>query len=93
MQTIAAVVAHTVVSANSCAHHWRPDPRATLVTFARFQKIPTDVVRALDKKNYSFERLYDLDAHQLGELVRMPKMGKPLYKFIRQVHGSIFHPL
>uniref|UniRef100_A0A915CXY3 Helicase ATP-binding domain-containing protein n=1 Tax=Ditylenchus dipsaci TaxID=166011 RepID=A0A915CXY3_9BILA len=51
----------------------------------QFKKIPQDVVRSLDKKNYSFERLYDLDAHQLGELIRMPKMGKPLYKFIRQI--------
>lgn len=51
----------------------------------QFKKIPQEVVRSLDKKNYSFERLYDLDAHQLGELIRMPKMGKPLYKFMRQV--------
>ncbi|VDK53054.1 unnamed protein product, partial [Gongylonema pulchrum] len=42
------------------------------------------VVRSIDKKNLPFERLYDLDQHQLGELVKLPKMGKPLYKFIRQ---------
>lgn len=52
----------------------------------QFKKIPQEVVRSLDKKNYSFERLYDLDAHQLGELIRMPKMGKSLYKFMRQVY-------
>uniref|UniRef100_A0A183BS22 Helicase ATP-binding domain-containing protein n=1 Tax=Globodera pallida TaxID=36090 RepID=A0A183BS22_GLOPA len=51
----------------------------------QFKKLPLDVVRTLDKKNLSFDRLYDLDAHQLGELVRVPKIGKPLYKFIRQV--------
>uniref|UniRef100_A0A0K0DLR4 U5 small nuclear ribonucleoprotein 200 kDa helicase n=1 Tax=Angiostrongylus cantonensis TaxID=6313 RepID=A0A0K0DLR4_ANGCA len=51
----------------------------------QFKKIPTEIVRSIDKRNYSFERLYDLDQHQLGELIRMPKMGKPLYKFIRQV--------
>ncbi|KAK6060349.1 Sec63 domain protein [Cooperia oncophora] len=50
----------------------------------QFKKIPTEIVRSIDKRNYSFERLYDLDQHQLGELIRMPKMGKPLYKFIRQ---------
>uniref|UniRef100_A0A914R3I4 SEC63 domain-containing protein n=1 Tax=Parascaris equorum TaxID=6256 RepID=A0A914R3I4_PAREQ len=43
------------------------------------------VVRSIDKKNYAFERLYDLDQHQLGELVKMPKIGKALYKFIRQL--------
>ncbi|EJW85261.1 U5 small nuclear ribonucleoprotein helicase [Wuchereria bancrofti] len=51
----------------------------------QFKKLPSEVVRSIDKKNLSFERLYDLDQHQLGELVKMPKMGKPLYKFIRQL--------
>ena len=51
----------------------------------QFKKIPTEVVRSIDKKNYQFERLYDLDQHQLGDLIKMPKMGKPLHKFIRQV--------
>ncbi|GMT33326.1 hypothetical protein PFISCL1PPCAC_24623 [Pristionchus fissidentatus] len=51
----------------------------------QFKKIPTEVVRSIDKKNYSFDRLYDLDANQLGELIKLPKMGKPLYKFIRQI--------
>ncbi|PAV56692.1 hypothetical protein WR25_04976 isoform F [Diploscapter pachys] len=50
----------------------------------QFKKIPAEVVRSIDKKNISFDRLYDLDQHQLGDLIKMPKMGKPLYKFIRQ---------
>lgn len=50
----------------------------------QFKKIPSEVVRSIDKKSYSFDRLYDLDQHQLGDLIKMPKMGKPLYKFIRQ---------
>ncbi|CAJ0915055.1 unnamed protein product, partial [Mesorhabditis belari] len=51
----------------------------------QFKKIPSEVVRSIDKKNYSFDRLYDLDQVQLGELIKMPKMGRPLYKFIRQI--------
>lgn len=51
----------------------------------QFKKIPSEVVRSIDKKNYTFDRLYDLDQAQLGELIKMPKMGKPLYKFIRQI--------
>jgi hypothetical protein len=58
----------------------------------QFKKLPTDVVRTLDKKNLTFDRLYDLDAHQLGEMIRLPKMGKPLYKFIRQVFTVILLP-
>ena len=57
----------------------------SLTPLQQFRKLPDEVIKALNKKNYSFERLYDLDAHQLGELVRMPKMGKPLYKFVRQI--------
>ncbi|KAI6193789.1 hypothetical protein M3Y96_01056000 [Aphelenchoides besseyi] len=51
----------------------------------QFKKIPIDVVRSLDKKNIPFERLYDYNEYQLGELIRVPKMGKPLYKLIRQI--------
>uniref|UniRef100_A0A914ZDG7 U5 small nuclear ribonucleoprotein 200 kDa helicase n=1 Tax=Panagrolaimus superbus TaxID=310955 RepID=A0A914ZDG7_9BILA len=51
----------------------------------QFKKIPQEVVKVLDNKNLTFDRLYDLDSHQLGELIKMPKMGKPLHKFIRQV--------
>ncbi|TKR82799.1 hypothetical protein L596_016478 [Steinernema carpocapsae] len=49
----------------------------------QFDKIPTEVVHSIDKKNMPFDRLYDLDEQELGELIRLPKMGKPL-----QVHPS-----
>jgi pre-mRNA-splicing helicase BRR2 len=52
----------------------------------QFKKIPGEVIKSIEKKNFTFERLYDLDANQLGELIRMPKMGKPLHKYIRQVN-------
>jgi pre-mRNA-splicing helicase BRR2 len=55
----------------------------------QFKKIPQDVIKNIEKKNFAFERLYDLDQNQLGELIRMPKMGKPLHKYIRQVCFSM----
>ncbi|KAI6238035.1 hypothetical protein M3Y99_00730500 [Aphelenchoides fujianensis] len=51
----------------------------------QFKKLPTDAVRSLDKKNIPFDRLYDYNEYQLGELIRVPKLGRPLYKFIRQI--------
>uniref|UniRef100_A0A0N5BBZ1 U5 small nuclear ribonucleoprotein 200 kDa helicase n=1 Tax=Strongyloides papillosus TaxID=174720 RepID=A0A0N5BBZ1_STREA len=51
----------------------------------QFKRIPTEIIRNIDKRNYSFERLYDLDYYQLGELVKQPKIGKSLYKYIRMV--------
>lgn len=38
----------------------------------------------LEKKDLTFDRLFDLNPHQLGELIRVPKLGKPLYKAIHQ---------
>lgn len=51
----------------------------------QFKKIPEEVVKKIEKKNFPFERLYDLGPNELGELIRMPKMGKPLHKYIHQV--------
>ncbi|KAK6017884.1 hypothetical protein OSTOST_16585 [Ostertagia ostertagi] len=33
------------------------------------------------RRNDSFERLHGLDQHEFRELLRMPKMGNPLYNF------------
>uniref|UniRef100_A0A0N4ZWS8 U5 small nuclear ribonucleoprotein 200 kDa helicase n=1 Tax=Parastrongyloides trichosuri TaxID=131310 RepID=A0A0N4ZWS8_PARTI len=48
-------------------------------------KISPEVLRNLDRRNYSFDRLYDLDYFQLGELVRQPRAGKTLFNAIRMV--------
>jgi len=46
----------------------------------QFKKIPVDVVKKIEKKNFPFERLYDLGPSELGELLRMPKLGKSLHR-------------
>ncbi|XP_066277510.1 U5 small nuclear ribonucleoprotein 200 kDa helicase-like [Branchiostoma lanceolatum] len=50
----------------------------------QFRKIPEEVVRKIEKKNFPWERFYDLNHNEIGELIRMPKMGKTLHKFIHQ---------
>ena len=50
----------------------------------QFRKIPTEVVKKIEKKNFPFERLYDLGPNEIGELLRMPKLGKTLHKYIHQ---------
>ena len=50
----------------------------------QFRKIPVDVVKKIEKKNFPFERLYDLGAGEIGELLRMPKLGKTLHRYIHQ---------
>ncbi|VDN16818.1 unnamed protein product, partial [Dibothriocephalus latus] len=51
----------------------------------QFKKLPDEVIRKLEKKALPFERLTDMNHHELGELVRAPKLGKPLHKYLHQL--------
>lgn len=51
----------------------------------QFKKIPDEIVRKIEKRNIPWERFYHLEAHEIGELVRAPKLGKTVYKFIHQI--------
>lgn len=50
----------------------------------QFNGIPNDILMKLEKKDLSWERYYDLSSQEIGELIRAPKMGKTLHKFIHQ---------
>ncbi|XP_010498549.1 PREDICTED: DExH-box ATP-dependent RNA helicase DExH12 [Camelina sativa] len=50
----------------------------------QFHGIPNDILMKLEKKDLVWERYYDLSAQELGELIRSPKMGRPLHRFIHQ---------
>ncbi len=41
-------------------------------------QIPSELVRRVERKDFPFERLFDLNPAELGELVRSPKQGKLL---------------
>lgn len=51
----------------------------------QFRKIPEEVIKKIEKKSFAFDRMFDLGPSELGELIRMPKMGKPLHKYVHQV--------
>ena len=53
-----------------------------MVSFRQFRKITTEVVKKIEKKNFPFERLYDLGPNEIGELLRMPKLGKTLHRYL-----------
>jgi pre-mRNA-splicing helicase BRR2 len=49
----------------------------------QFSAIPELIIRKLEKNSdISWERFYDLKPQDLGELVKLPKMGKSLYKYV-----------
>ncbi|XP_024003677.1 DExH-box ATP-dependent RNA helicase DExH13 isoform X2 [Eutrema salsugineum] len=50
----------------------------------QFHGIPNEVLMKLEKKDLVWERYYDLSSHELGEIIRNPKMGRPLHKIIHQ---------
>ncbi|XP_054164003.1 U5 small nuclear ribonucleoprotein 200 kDa helicase-like [Oppia nitens] len=50
----------------------------------QFKRIPEEVVKKIEKKCFPWERLYDLGPNELGELLRMPKLGKTVHKYIHQ---------
>lgn len=50
----------------------------------QFRKMPEEIVKKIEKKNFPWERLYDLEPNEIGELVRVPKLGKTIHKFVHQ---------
>eukprot|EP00039_Didymoeca_costata_P018603 m.334150 g.334150 ORF g.334150 m.334150 type:complete len:2153 (-) comp17301_c0_seq1:1767-8225(-) len=50
----------------------------------QFHRLPPQITKRVEKKDFSWERLYDLNHTELGELVRQPKFGKVLHKYIHQ---------
>lgn len=50
----------------------------------QFKKIPEEVVKKIEKKSFPWERLYDLGPNEIGELLRVPKLGKTVHKYVHQ---------
>ncbi|CAM9294568.1 unnamed protein product, partial [Chrysoparadoxa australica] len=56
----------------------------------QFKSVPEPILRKLERKEIGklamrWDRYYDLKATDLGELVKLPKMGRNLYKLVHQV--------
>eukprot|EP01114_Cavostelium_apophysatum_P007654 TRINITY_DN197_c0_g1_i3.p1 TRINITY_DN197_c0_g1~~TRINITY_DN197_c0_g1_i3.p1 ORF type:complete len:2134 (+),score=829.11 TRINITY_DN197_c0_g1_i3:506-6907(+) len=50
----------------------------------QFGDIPEDIVKKLERKDFPLERLADLNAQEIGELINFPTMGKSVHKHILQ---------
>ena len=48
----------------------------------QFRKIPEEVVKKIEKKAFAWERFYDLNHNEIGELIRMPKVWIGFMVFI-----------
>ncbi|KAB2010160.1 hypothetical protein ES319_D10G217700v1 [Gossypium barbadense] len=50
----------------------------------QFNGIPNEILMKLEKKDLAWDRYYDLSSQEIGELIRYPKMGRTLHRFIHQ---------
>ena len=46
--------------------------------------LPRKLLVSLEKKSLAWDRYFDLEPHDLGELIRQPKLGKKLYRLIHR---------
>lgn len=50
----------------------------------QFHGIVNEVLTKLEKKDLPWDRYYDLSSQEIGELLRLPKIGRTVHKFIHQ---------
>ncbi|KAK8976431.1 hypothetical protein V6N11_013567 [Hibiscus sabdariffa] len=50
----------------------------------QFNGIPNEILMKLEKKDLAWDRYYDLSSQEIGELIRFPKMGRTLHRFVHQ---------
>jgi len=50
----------------------------------QFRGIPEDIIKKIERKDFPWERFYDLQPQEIGELIRFPKMGKAIHRFVHQ---------
>jgi pre-mRNA-splicing helicase BRR2 len=58
---------------------------ATQSPLRQFSKdIPDEVIKKIERKDFPLERMYDLSAQEIGDLVAFPAMGKTLFRLVHQ---------
>lgn len=50
----------------------------------QFKGIPFEILSKIEKKDLAWDRWYDLNSQEIGELIRFPKMGKTVHKLVHQ---------
>merc|ERR550514_2315179 len=57
---------------------------ASQTPLRHFKGLAEDILRKVEKKDFAWERYYDLSSVGIGELIRFPKMGKTIHKLVHQ---------
>ena len=56
----------------------------SMTPLRQYPGVPADLVRRLERKEYPWNRLRDLEPNELGELVNLPKAGRFLHRLVNQ---------
>lgn len=54
----------------------------TMTPLRQFKICPSEVIRKVERKKLPWNRYFDLDPHELGELIGLPKAGRLVHKLI-----------
>lgn len=50
----------------------------------QFKDIPEEVIKKMERKDFPFERLYDLNSQEIGELINFAPMGRTVHRHVHQ---------
>lgn len=55
---------------------------SSMTPLRQFSSFPQELIRNLERRDFPWNRMFDLNAQELGELVRSPKHGSLLHRFV-----------
>ncbi|PWN50035.1 Sec63-domain-containing protein [Violaceomyces palustris] len=56
----------------------------SMTPLRQFKGVPADLVRRLERKEYPWARLRDLEPNEIGELIGIPKAGRLVHRLVNQ---------
>ncbi|CAO1626159.1 unnamed protein product [Parajaminaea phylloscopi] len=56
----------------------------SMTPMRQFKGVPPDLVRRLERKEYPWARLRDLEPNEIGELIGVPKAGRLVHRLVNQ---------
>lgn len=69
----------------------------SMTPLRQFKGVPSDLVRRLERKEFPFARLRDLEPNEIGELIGIPKAGRLVHRLVHQFPrlelAAYFQPL
>ncbi len=56
----------------------------SMTPLRQFRGVPADLIRRLERKEYPWNKLRDLEPNEIGELIGIPKAGRLVHRLVHQ---------